>query len=515
MTRDSKPPSDTRQQYKKLTSAVFATKPVLREIVETQGSVSLYDYAHDYIRVSPPHPLPNRKQEFLQTFQTETAKRVGADIALSATKQLEQYYTVSTADHHGPICHPFFLNSNLVAAAPYVDATDPLLQNVIVLPCGNVSLNNSSFPRGILFTALGTGGNAKQQKLSFLPSNSHAYTIFGFRPYQKQEVEKMYKLLRERVSSGEVSKEVGDRVQGIIKEIYDQPDVLAMESFSDQMTKTDVLFWKKLFGSHAGKAPNLVYLEQETLVVELLYQYHLDHDTEISRILFNDAVSQLAIKHLDGRQGAFSLKERTGTFFFWALTEDGRRIQLWKNGRVLTSDDGVYTFELTPRAIRSALMEGKIMPSMTMVYSVLCFYYGVSCLGGFSQVNYLTALKEGWIEYLTEAGSPESAHVAELASTRQLCGDVTVAFLKSPDGTLPQATGLDLMLYGNDTTWPTIYEMSKQLTIEEALAPTMPEFYKIIYPEVERDPALTSITSQDILSLFSLEQKIKPCASLH
>lgn len=510
----SEDPSPSNQLYKKLADAVFSTKPVLREIVETQGTTNLYTYAKGYCSPSEEFPMPERKKEFLQTFQIETAKRVGADIAQSATAQLDRYYTVSTADHHGPICHPFFLNSNLVAAAPYFDAIDPLLQNVIVLPCGNVSLNNSSFPRGVLFTALGSDGKAKQQKLSFLPSNSHAYTIYGFRPYQKLEVEKMYKLLRERVSNGEVSKIIGERVRDIINEIYDQPDVLAMESFSDQMTTTDVLFWKKLFGSHADTAPNLVYLEQETLVVELLYQYHLDQDTEISRILFNDAVSAIAIKHLDGRQGAFSLKEKTGTFFFWALTEDGRRVQLWKNGNLLTSDDEKYKFELTPTAIRSALMEGKIMPSMTMVFTVLCFYYGVSCLGGFSQVNYLTTLKQAYIEYLKESGTPASQRVAEQADTTQLCGDVTVAFLKSPDETLPQATGLDLMLYGDDNTWPTIYEMANTLTIEEALAPTMPEFYKIIYPEVKRDTVLTSITPQDIISLFHLDQTIKPCVSL-
>ena len=51
---------------------------------------------------------------------------------------------------------PFFVNANLVLAAPYKEINDPDLQYVIVLHVG-ISFRNTSFPRGLTSQHLNSG----------------------------------------------------------------------------------------------------------------------------------------------------------------------------------------------------------------------------------------------------------------------------------------------------------------------------------------------------------------------
>src|SRR3990167_10155813 len=53
---------------------------------------------------------------------------------------------VSTCDHHGILCHPFFMNSALLRSHPSLKQ-----KQIISLTCGGISLSNSSYPQGIFF----------------------------------------------------------------------------------------------------------------------------------------------------------------------------------------------------------------------------------------------------------------------------------------------------------------------------------------------------------------------------
>lgn len=500
--------------YSRLKEAVLDKRPVLREILKKRGTKNLYDYSQEYIRVNLNPPIQDRQEEFLGTFRSEVAKSLGAEVADSAVEQLRQHYYVSTADHHGPICHPFFLNSNLMASAPYFEYADPVLKNVIVLACANVSLNNSSFPRGLIFNSFGNG-KIQTHRLSFLPSNAHSSTVYNFRPYTSDEVKKIKVLLQEKVRSGDVQDSVGKKINDLIDEIYNQPVVLDSDCFSDQVTKTNFQLWKKFFPSNDPATPNLIYLEQEGLVVRLLIEHHLYSDSTIARILFDPGYDDLMYKYFEGIMGAFSREREVGTYLFWGVSKDKNyRVQLWKDGDYLASKDGSIKIELSPTALEQALVDGQIIPSMMMIFITLCFYYGLKCLGGFNQVNYLTFMKNAYIKMQVDRGNYRSIEVCARAQTKELCGDLTVAFLGGPNGELIPATGLDLVLYSSHNTWPCLVEESKQISLEEALAPMMPEFYRIIYPEAERDPVLAAITPEEITKLIKLDEKIKPCITL-
>ncbi len=503
-------------KFKRLKAKVLEKRPVLEEILRKRGKKNLYEYAKDYISVNINPPIQSRQDEFLKTFEKEVTRLLGGKTARSAVAQLAKYYYVSTADHHGPICHPFFINGNLMAAAPYFEHNDPLLQNVIVLACSNVSLNNSSYPRGLMFHAY---ENEKiiQHSIPFFPAKERLCPVFNFRPYKKEEMDGFKASVKNLANAGRLNEGHADKICGVIDEVFMNAGVLSSESYSDQITKINHKLWSKFFSDkYVGEAPDLIYLNQEQFVNRLILDNHIGHDTVISRLFFDPTLEPMLNQYFEGIMGAFSRSGKYGTYLFWALPKGGKyRIQLWKQGNRLVSDDGSYSLELTKENLRRALENNELIPSMMLSYMVIGFYYGLKCLGGFSQVNYLTQMKNAYIKMQVDRGNYKSIEVCCRSQTKEMCGDMTIAFLGGPKGEMVPATGLDLILYGNENTWPLLVKESNEITLAEAIDPMMPEFYRIIYTEAERESALNSVTSEDVTRLIKLNSKIKACVSIH
>lgn len=505
----------SRAAFLRMKHFILEKKPILGEIIEKRGTTTLYDYAQAYIEVNLNPLIQKRQDELLSTFRREVAKRLGDDIAKNAAAQLAKYYYVSTADHHGPVCTPFFLTSNLIASAPYFENADPLLENIIVLSCANISLNNSSFPRGLAFHSNLTGQRDVHQ-LSFFPASCRLCPVYNFHPYDQDDIARVKEMVGDKTSSHEISIESAEKIVDLLERIYCTDDVFSCENFSDQVTKTNHKLWKEFFVHQPGvRAPNLIYIEQEALVARLIIDHHLDQQSIIHEILFDKKFEAFITQYFEGIIGAFSRQDNWGTYLFWALPKGAKyRTQVWKHGNHLVSPDGSYHLEMTPSALRRALEEKELIPSMLLTYIIIAFYYGLKCLGGFSQVNYLTYMKNAYIKMLTDKGHYKSIEMCARVQTKELCGDVALAFLQNPMGELVPATGLDLVLYQTKETWPCLRGLSKEVTLAEALNPMMPEFYKIIVPEFERDPVFTRITAEDAARFTGLADKMKPCMVL-
>ncbi len=501
--------SDLAVNFEKLKNAVLSKRPVLKDIIEKHGQKSLYNYSQDYTDANPT-PAITRRADFLGVFKEEVVRLLGPEVAESAVAQLEKYFFVSTSDHHGPVCHPFFLNADLIIASSYAERHDEILKNVIILSCANVSLNNSSFPRGLLFNSV-TPKGVEMQRLSFLPSNCHSAAVYNFRPYRQDDVEKLRKVIAEKIKNGLVTETVATGLNQILSDIYDKPEIYALSNYADQITVTNHQLWKKFFSPSDLSRPDLIYIEQETLVTKLLLRYHLFKDTTISKILFDPSSEELINKYFEGIMGAFSRQEGWGTYLFWGMLPGKHdRFHLWKQGNKLVSDDGAITVDLTPEAIAKALEDKTIMPSMMLIFLVLAFYYGLKCLGGANQVNYLTLLKEAYIKMQTEKNDLESVAVCQDVRTKEFVDGPSITFLRGPKGEMTLAAGLDLILYGEKDTWKTIIEVSKDITLAEAFYPLLTEFYPVMYPEIERQPELSRITAEEVAEFTGISKKIKP-----
>lgn len=506
--------NDLQARFLELKEAILTKRPVLRQLLQKHGSKNLYQYAEDYIDVNLNPPIKRRQEEFIDTFKKEVAKRLSPEIAEGAAKQLAKYYFVSTADHQGPICSPFFVNSNLLTAAPCLDCTDPHLQYVIVLACANISVDNSSFPRGLTVHAT-TNGQLQLHRLAFFSGNTRPPVIYNLPPYTLNELQKIDHNLDVKLDKGEIQKKHVDTLRALFQDIYHKPEVLACPDYSTQVTKTNLELWRRFFAPSKTPHPQLVYLELESLVVRLIVEHHLFKDTTIHRILFSPHYEPLIRQYFDGIFGAFSTQDNAGTYLFWALPKESRyAVQLFKEGNFLVSKDRSYRIELIPETIQKALLSRELIPSLMLDYIVVAFYYGVKCLGGFNQVNYLTFMKNAYIKMLVDRENYRGIEVCARSQTKEQCEGFTIAFLEDAKKRIVPATGLDLILYGSDLTWRQFLENSKTITFEEALCPLIPEIYKITYSEDEWDPSLVSITSEDIAKFLELDKKIKPCAYL-
>lgn len=499
------------KKFNRLKQAVFNKRPVLSEIYDKRGHKSLCAYAQDYFDVHETPEILARREELLSVIWEEVNASLDNKIADDVVRQMRKYYFVSTADHHGPICHPFFLSSNLLTAITGSEQNDKDFTNVIVLACGSVSLDNSSFPRGLVFNSL-ANEQLKFQKVAFFSSHERPALVSLLRAYGKDEIAKIKKMVLDLNRNNLINADVCDSMHFIINQIYDRADILSLPNFSKQITRSNYFLWKMYYEKCNFKSPNLIYLELEEVVRKVILNFHLDCDTIINRIMFNDKYQISLLNHFDNVPDAFSLEHHWGTFLFWAVPKGERyRIQLWKKGNTLASEDGKYVLPLTPAAVREALEKKEIIPGLMLNFIILSFYYGLKCLGGFSQVNYLTFMKEAYQKMLVDVDVDPLADVSAVNQTKELVGDVIVAFTGSKNNTLVPSSGLDFILYNTNISWQILSEEIHNITLAEALSPMMPEFYRIIYPDQEREQDLINITAEEIIKHIGLDKKIKPC----
>lgn len=500
--------------FLELKEQVFKKRPQLRNIIDRYGSLTLYQYAKHYNRTTQ-LTLDARKQEFINTYTDEVKRLLGSEVARSCRTQLETTYRITTTDHHGPLSEPGMVNSNIHEALPYLRG-DEVVKNIMVLGCANVSFDNATFPRGLLFHTR-NGTELILNQLTFFSRAVRPCPVIYFPAYTTENLESAKTRLAQWEREGSITKEKNEELSKLLNEVYAHPSVMASKYFSEQVTKTNFALWKKIMKDNP-QAPNLIYIEQEGIVNKLLEKYHLDQKTLIHKMLFTSHYHTLILKYFDGILRGFSTKEKTGTYLFWALPKGSKyRVQLWKKGDFLQTEDGTYKIPLTPEGVRCAIRKKELIPSTLMSFIILSFYYGVRLVGGRDQTTYLTDMKKAFTRMQKEAGDIESIQYIKNVETRDLSLTLkSIAFFQAPETreSRVSATGIDFLLYGNQTTFSLIRLLSKLLTLREAFYRTLPDFYQRSYKEEERDPLLASITKEDLEKYLGLGQTIIPSAKI-
>ncbi len=506
----------TLENVTRLREANLSKRPVLQDILKKHGTRSVFRFIKEYTTKPLPAPDTARQEEFLAAFHAEVEPRLGKASADRGVRQLRKYYYVSTTDHFGPMYHPWVFNFNLLAAAACRDTEDDDLSAVITLACSNVSLNNFSFPRGLMFTTAGEDGKAKHNRLAFLPSNAHSYPVYNFRPYVQADIDKIKKLVPDQLKNVLHAAELKEKLFDILDSIYAAPDVLAAKNYADQVSITNQRLWRELQCDCTDhKQIDFIYIEQERVVARLLTEHHLTPDSPIGARLFDKAAAERLLKAFDRVPEGFNAEAETGTYLFWYLPpQDKHRVRLVFAGDSLKSADGTVSIPLTKEAIISGLEKGELIPSVLLTFLMMYCYYGVTCLGGMGQTGYLPQIQAAWCKLMTEENRINELKVCEKLYGSYLGGEVTVAYIDSLNGVFAPATSLDLILYGDDDARACITGQAKSITLNEAMDPLWPDDYPMHFKSWEQDPALAAITSEDIAKLTGLSDRISPCLHL-
>lgn len=430
---------------------VFEYKPVLKTLIQKQGDLSLKKY---FNKVQPINVPRQRQEELIQVLREKTAEVIGQAEAKSLGQELKNNYFAGTADHHGPIGHPFFLNSNLVQT---IINQENGLKNTLVLACSSISLNNSSYPRGVFFH----DEKLEEKRLPFFSLSQKQKSIFNLEAYKKNTIENLARRVNNK------------KVKMVLNKIYLRKDVLKLSGFSDQITKTNFELWREFFGSDS----NLIYLNLEEITNQLILKHHLEKETIINKIIFDPQFQDLFSKNFDGIEGAFSSNKPKGTFLFWGLRQ-GKRLHLKKQGGRLMSLDGTYSLGLNKEALRKAMAKKEIMPSMALAFTVVSFYYGLTCAGGFSQINYLEEMKKAYLKILERFDKKEKKWVKKIP-TNIFRGEFNLVYLALKKKMIP-GSFLDLLIYGGSETKKDLMGLTGKIKLGEAINEMMPDFYKII-----------------------------------
>ena len=404
----------TKADIRRLRDAVVGRKPGLDGVLKQHGIQSVYDYVRGYVAKQVHVVSKQRQQQLVSAVGAETERLLGPAQARSVEAQLTKYYSCSTMDHSGPLYHPWALNFDLISSIVALEHPDPALQNVITLAFSNVSLNNFAFPRGIAFHALNAKGELKQHRLSFFPSKLSTYPVFNLPAYTFSDIVRMKEVLQASMRAGDIDKAAASNAERMLDDIYGTSDVLACATYTDQIAKVNAALWKRINLRYSSrKAVNLVYLEQEAIVAKLLTDHHLFSDTLIAKLILDKDAVTMAMKHFDRLPEAFSVWEKRGTYLFWALPKGAkRRMQLWKRGNELVSDDGTFTVALTPEAIAAGLKSKELIPGTMISLITMSFYHGLTSFGGLGQVCYLPLMHAAYLKLTRELKDRESERVA-------------------------------------------------------------------------------------------------------
>jgi hypothetical protein len=340
------------------------------------------------------------------------------------------------------------------------------------------------------------------------------YQVLTAKPYTKDVLKHMQKRIHHFQSEQSITKKISKIMQEVLDIVFSQ-QVLKQTTFIDQISIQNYALWQKVF-SNSKNTPNLIFLSQEEIAQQLFTLYHLQQDTYIHRLLFTSAYREKALDCFNNIACAFSLEQHAGTFLFWGVSKTSpQRIKLFPKGNKLISTDNSYSLDITPEAIHEALENGDIIPSVLLTFLLLAFYYGLFLGGGLRQPLYLSQIKQGNIQLLSSLGeSEEAAYVKNIPSTETVFPRNAFAFLKGSNHTNIPATGLDLLLYKNDTSWEKIMNATKQIPYRELFYRIYPELYQQLCTHENKKSELLAITQQDIDELIGFYKKIPAWVTL-
>lgn len=135
-------------------------------------------------------------------------------MAHTVVESLRENYAVSTAEHHGPLGHPFFFQSAILRGLVNPD------EAIVNLCTSHVSLGNSSYPRGIVFHGDGVHAPAEYLHIPFFPASKRMSPVFGLRSYTGESLRKCaYPKIHTYRDDGIITKEtcntIGDFLENI------------------------------------------------------------------------------------------------------------------------------------------------------------------------------------------------------------------------------------------------------------------------------------------------------------
>lgn len=427
--------------------------PYLKYLIDAHGDTSLFDYAHSHYRVSPDeNPLfVERKKEFLGILEEHVSWKFDQDMADKVVTSLSKNYSVSTAEHHGPMGHPFFWQSTILRGLVNPD------QAIINFCTSHVSLGNSSYPRGLVFHGDGINAPLSYMHLPFFWAKKRMSPVFGLWGYTEKDINHhTFPRLDSYLHNKNISEEKYTQIKLFLNNFVLREDILWKKSYSSQITQLNHIWWSHMFPD----LPDFIPLDAEELIREILIG-HLERNTEIAEFMTNPLIQPLIEECFDGISCCFNQKNKRWTYLFWYLDEENNRHALWhENGTLVTSNKDVQ-MKLETSSLISHLSSWHLIPSWLLVYTLFSCYYGITCFGGFSQGDYLWKIQTAYNRVQNSLSTTRENTLSQWAILNE-----DMIFLFADNGTPLTAVDIPIWLSNNCEE---IEERSRKITLKISL----------------------------------------------
>nr|WP_319493762.1 hypothetical protein [uncultured Desulfobacter sp.] len=448
---------------------VCQTLPVVKNILNTVGRMPLGVYAQRFN--TPPGLSIQPRDDIKQAVFDQIDPVLGEKIAVRTANDLMASGTVMTTTHLGI---DYFANSvqgNLIYGAGVL--TGKSKGSTIPIFCfGNVPLNSSTFARGLLVYATGSGVRKKLPlRLPIFPDNQKRTMVSMAKPFTLAMQQRACKKTKGWQNDGVICKTTAKTILNILEDEYTDDAVLNQNSYAAQAMLVNQRLGRRMIKT-SENPPDIVYLEIEKIAASLLAK-DLNHENSLAyRIFFNSTLRDRLILHLDGCPGCWHADQlnarqmnsgkpdrmATGTIFFWGIDEHGRRVPLLlesiKGDLYLsgTTDRGnAYTINFTREALLLALERQKLLPSLFTCFMLICFARGFNCVGGVFQGAYLTRMKACIADCLGAQADTKNAEMIKDITT-DLYQDGMLAFMSpGQDNELLPAGPIEIIQSGGIT----------------------------------------------------------------
>jgi len=462
--------------------------PVVHRAISEHGDVPLSKYLKNFF--TEPVSSYQKRDDFFEAVYKYAAPLLGNSVAMRAASDLALNPVVLTANHHGAYYFSQSIQASLIFSLNILSG-ETAATTVPVFSCGNVPLNNSEYPRGILiYQTTSSGFEDITIKLPVFPDRLKRRMVSVTPAYDKLMIHRAETRLQKMVHERRISPSLADSLQEIFQKDYCAPSVIALPNYSQQVVALNSRIWKRLF-SETKDVPELICLEIEKIAATLLMSDLSNPKSLAGCVLFDPALRAQVLSRLDGVRGCWKLDKlvrrlhmnrmnetqrtaanRCGTVFFWGIDSLGRRIPLYlennaSNRDVLRGVDdrgNVWELPYTAREIKNKLKENRILPSIFTCYLVL-LARGVICIGGYFQCVYLPEIQRSLCDALQKTGYHDVARLVTGIPTNFYLQGMLAIMRKTEHGYLP-AGPIEIIAGGGITNKD--IEQMLSLTVREA-----------------------------------------------
>lgn len=320
----------------------------------------------------------------------------GPTLADRAAEEMVIDPVVATANHAGLDTLADSFHSTLLYGMRGQQCL-PGRRTVVVLGCGVVSLNNPSFPMGLLYYEHGGRGTVAS-RFSLLPRTQRPCMVRTARRLTREDMDRARARLNAATDS-EISARSTKDLQRALNEDIDLPEIHDAPSFDDQCRLINGRLWNRCV---PDSLPQPVYVEHEQVAAELLTRDLVEHSSLIYPLIFDPGARGRFVQALDGIRTCWQTEllengdPRGGTHLFWTISPKGHRVPLVLRSDAETSRlveisaaSEPRSWELAPELLAHAVAVGELIPSAPLCFTTISFARGVGPLGGYFQFDYL------------------------------------------------------------------------------------------------------------------------------